>query len=148
MQSKLNPYISFKDNTREAMEFYRTVFGGKLNISTFKEFHASQDPGEDNLIMHSVLEADNGITIMASDTPNRMEYRPGTNMSMSLSGDNEAELKAYFEKLSAGGTVTMPLEKAMWGDSFGMCIDKFGIQWLVNIYCSKGIALEIHFLHT
>ena len=137
MQSKLNPYISFKDTTREAMEFYRTVFGGKLNISTFKEFHASQDPDEDNLIMHSVLEADNGITIMASDTPNRMEFRPGTNMSISLSGDNEAELKAYFEKLSAGGTITMPLEKAMWGDSFGMCIDKFGVQWLVNITGQK-----------
>ena len=137
MQSKLNPYLSFKDNTREAMEFYRTVFGGKLDMSTFKDFHASQDPSEDNMIMHSVLEADNGITIMASDTPNRMEYRPGTNMSMSLTGDNEAELKAYFEKLSAGGTVTMPLEKAMWGDSFGMCTDKFGIQWLVNITGQK-----------
>ncbi len=137
MQSKLNPYVSFKDNTREAMEFYRTVFGGKLNVNTFKEFHASQDPSEDNLVMHSVLETDNGITIMASDTPNRMEYHPGTNMSMSLSGDNEAELKAYFEKLSADGTVTMPLEKAIWGDSFGMCIDKFGVQWLVNIAGQK-----------
>ena len=137
MQTKLNPYVSFKNNTREAMEFYRTVFGGELTVSTFKEFHASQDPSEDDLIMHSVLEADNGITIMASDTPSRMEYRPGTNMSMSLSGDNEAELKAYFEKLSAGGTVTMPLEKAMWGDSFGMCTDKFGVQWLVNIAGQK-----------
>ena len=137
MQSKLNPYLSFKDNTREAMEFYRTVFGGKLDLSTFKDYHASQDPSEDNLIMHSVLEADNGITIMASDTPNRMEYRPGTNMSMSLSGDNEAELKAYFEKLSAGGMVTMPLEKAIWGDSFGMCTDTFGVQWLVNIAGQK-----------
>jgi PhnB protein len=133
MRSTLNPYLSFKDNTREAMEFYRTVFGGKLNVSTFKDYHASQDPSEDNLIMHSVLEADNGITFMASDTPNRMEYRTGTNMSMSLNGDNEAELKAYFEKLSAGGIVTMPLEKAIWGDSFGMCTDKFGVQWLVNI---------------
>ena len=128
MQSKLNPYLSFKDNSREAMEFYRSVFGGKLEVSTFKDYHASQDPSEDNLIMHSVLEAENGITFMASDTPNRMEYRPGTNMSMSLSGDNEAELKAYFEKLSAGGKVTMPLEKAIWGDSFGMCTDKFGVQ--------------------
>ena len=137
MQSKLNPYLSFKDNTREAMEFYRTVFGGKLDLSTFKDYHASQEPSEDNLIMHSVLEADNGITIMASDTPNRMEYRPGTNMSMSLSGDNEAELKAYFEKLSAGGMVTMPLEKAIWGDWFGMCTDKFGVQWLVNIAGQK-----------
>ena len=133
MQTKLNPYLSFKDNSREAMEFYRAVFGGKLQMNTFKELNASQDPSEDNLIMHSVLEADNGITIMASDTPNRMEYRPGNNMSMSLSGDNEAELKGYFEKLSAGGMVTMPLEKAIWGDSFGMCTDKFGVPWLVNI---------------
>ena len=133
MQTKLNPYINFKDNTREAMEFYRTVFGGKLQMSTFKEFHASQAPGEDNLIMHSQLDADNGITIMASDTPGHIEYRPGTNMSMSLSGDNEAELTSYFEKLSAGGTVAMPLQKAAWGDSFGMCTDRFGVQWLVNI---------------
>jgi PhnB protein len=133
MQTKLNPYLSFKDNTREAMEFYRMVFGGKLNLSTFKEFNASQDPSEDNLIMHSQLEAENGITLMASDTPKRMEYRPGTNISLSLSGDNEAELQAYFEKLSAGGMVTMPLEKAPWGDFFGMCTDKFGVQWLVNI---------------
>ncbi|HEU0003285.1 MAG TPA: VOC family protein [Ktedonobacteraceae bacterium] len=133
MQSKLNPYISFRDNTREAMEFYRTVFGGKLNLATFKDYHASQDPSEDNKIMHSELEADNGITFMASDTPDRMEYRPGTNMSMSLSGDNEAELTGYFQKLSAGGAVTMPLEKAPWGDTFGMCTDKFGISWLVNI---------------
>jgi PhnB protein len=137
MQSKLNPYLSFKDNTREAMEFYRTVFGGKLQLNTFKELNASQDPSEDNLVMHSVLEADNGITFMASDTPNRMEYRSGTNMSMSLSGDNEAELKAYFEKLSAGGMVAMPLEKAIWGDSFGMCTDKFGVPWLVNIEGQK-----------
>lgn len=133
MQSKLNPYLNFRDNTREAMEFYRTVFGGKLNLATFKDYHASQDPSEDNKIMHSVLEADNGIAFMASDTPNSMEYRPGTNMSMSLSGDNEAELTGYFQKLSAGGAVTMPLEKAPWGDMFGMCTDKFGISWLVNI---------------
>jgi PhnB protein len=137
MQSTLNPYLNFKDNTRAAMEFYRTVFGGKLQLSTFKDYHASQDPSEENKIMHSVLEAENGITFMASDTPNRMEFRPGTNMSMSLSGDNEAELTGYFEQLSAGGTVTMPLQKAMWGDSFGMCTDQFGVQWLVNIAGQK-----------
>ena len=137
MQSKLNPYISFKDNTRQAMEFYQTVFGGKLTMSTFKEYHASQDPSEDDKIMHAMLEADNGITIMAADTPDRMEYRPGTNYSMSLSGDDEAELKAYFEKLSAGGMVVMPLEKAIWGDTFGMCADKYGVSWMVNIAGQK-----------
>lgn len=133
MASTLNPYLNFKDNTREAMEFYKSVFGGKLEMSTFKDFHASQDPGEDDKIMHSVLEAGDGITFMAADTPDRMEYRPGTNFSMSLSGEDDAELRGYFEKLSAGGRVTMPLEKAQWGDTFGMLTDKFGVNWLVNI---------------
>ena len=133
MQTSLNPYLSFKDKTREAMEFYKTVFGGKLMMSTFKEFHASQTPDEDNLIMHSVLEADNGITFMASDTPVRMEYRVGTNFSMSLSGDNEAELRAYFEKLATNGNISMPLEKALWGDTFGMLTDQFGVFWIMNI---------------
>ena len=133
MQSKLIPYLNFKDNTREAMNFYQTVFGGKIELHTFKEYHASQDPSEDEKIMHSMVEADNGITFMAADTPNSMTYKPGTNFSMSLSGDNEAELRNYFEKLSVGGTVNMPLEKAIWGDTFGMITDKFGVQWMVNI---------------
>jgi PhnB protein len=137
MQSILNPYISFKDNARAAMEFYKTIFGGKLTMSTFKEYHASQDPKEDDLIMHAELRADNGIVFMASDTPARMEYHPGNNISMSISGDDEAEIKGYFQKLSAGGMVTMPLEKAIWGDSFGMCTDKFGVNWLVNIAAKK-----------
>lgn len=133
MQSRLNPYLGFRDSAREAMEFYKSVFGGKLDLNTFKEFHASQDPSEDDKIMHSMLEADNGIIFMAADTPNSMEYKPGANISMSLSGDNEPELRGYFEKLSAGGSVTMPLEKAPWGDTFGMLTDKFGINWMVNI---------------
>ena len=141
MQTKLNPYISFKNNTREAMQFYQTVFGGKLDMNTFKEFHASMDPSEDNLIMHAMLETENGMTLMASDTPSRMEYRPGTNFSISLSGDNEAELSGYYNKLSEGGLVTMPLEKAMWGDSFGMCNDKYGVGWMVNISAPKPARL-------
>ena len=137
MKTKLNPYLSFRNNTRAAMEFYHSVFGGKLTISTFKEYHASQGPDEDNLIMHSELKAKNGIVFMASDTPERMEYHPGSNFSMSLEGDNLAEISAYFEKLSAGGTVTQPLQQAIWGDTFGMCVDKFGIAWLVNISGTK-----------
>ena len=136
MRTTLNPYLNFKDNTRDAMEFYRTVFGGKLDLSTFKEYHASTDPSEDDKIMHSVLDAD-GITFMASDTPDRMEYKPGTNFSMSLSGDDEAELTGYYDKLADGGTVTMPLNKAAWGDTFGMVIDKYGTTWLVNITPAK-----------
>jgi PhnB protein len=133
MQSRLNPYISFRGNAREAMEFYKTVFGGKLVMNTFKEFNASQDPSEDNMIMHAMLEADNGITLMGADTPNRMEYRPGTTMTISLSGDNDAELTGYYEKLVAGGTIREPLTQAPWGDKFGMLADKFGVEWMVNI---------------
>jgi PhnB protein len=133
MRTKLNPYISFKNNTREAMEFYRSVFGGKLVMNTFKEFHASMDPGEDDLIMHAQLDGKYGLTLMASDTPERMEYRPGTNFSISLSGDNRDELSAYFEKLSSGGAISMPLTDAPWGDAFGMCTDRYGVAWMVNI---------------
>lgn len=133
MESRLNPYLSFRDNAREAMEFYHTVFGGELQMNTFKEYGASQDPSEDDKIMHSMLEADNGMTFMAADTPNAMEYKPGTNYSVSLSGDNDEELSGYYKKLSADGTEIMPLEKAPWGDKFGMVTDKFGVQWMVNI---------------
>jgi PhnB protein len=128
----LNPYLNFKDSTREAMEFYHGVFGGKLDMNTFKEFQASQDPADDDLIMHAQLEAD-GVVFMAADTPSHMEYSPGSNFSMSLSGEDEARLSGYFNKLADGGTVLQPLEKAQWGDTFGMLIDRFGIRWLVNV---------------
>jgi PhnB protein len=133
MQTKLNPHLSFRDNARQAMEFYRSVFGGKLTMTTFKEFHASEDHSEDDKIMHALLEAENGISLMAADTPKRMEYRTGANISMSLSGDNEKELTSFFEKLSRGGEIIMPLEKAPWGATFGMCTDRFGVNWMVNI---------------
>ncbi len=137
MASRLNPYLSFKSSAREAMEFYKSVFGGKLTISTFKDFGASRDPSQDALIMHSMLEAENGITFMGSDTPSGMPHRPGASISMALSGDNEPELTAYFNKLSVGGTIGMPLAKAPWGDMFGSFTDKFGIEWLVNIALKK-----------
>lgn len=133
MAIRLNPYLSFKDNAREAMEFYKTVFGGKLESNTFKEFEASQDPSEDNKIMHSMLHIDNGFVLMAADTPSRMEYRPGSNGTISLSGDDENTLRRYWEGLSKGGQIQYPLEKAPWGDTFGMLTDKFGVNWMVNI---------------
>jgi PhnB protein len=133
MSTRLNPYLSFRDNARQAMEFYRSVFGGELVMNTFGEYQASDDPAEQDKIMHSQLESANGFTLMGADTPSGMEYKPGTNYAISLSGDEEAALRGYWEKLSAGGTVTMPLEKQMWGDTFGMCTDKFGTAWMVNI---------------
>ena len=132
MASRLNPYISFKDNAREAMEFYQEVFGGELTMSTFGEYGQADTPVADN-IMHANLETPSGFTLMASDTPPGMEHNPGDNIGISLSGDDTDELRGYWEKLSAGGNVSVPLEKQMWGDEFGQCTDKYGIAWMVNI---------------
>jgi PhnB protein len=137
MNTKLNAYISFKDNAREAMEFYKSVFGGKLTMSTFDEGGMSEGDKGDNRIMHATLETDNGMTIMAADTPSSMEYHDGARISMSVNGEDETELTAYFEKLAAAGTVRMPLEKAPWGDTFGMLTDKFGVAWMINISAIK-----------
>lgn len=135
MTTRLNPYISFRDNARDAINFYESVFGGELTLSTFGEYQASEDPAEAEKVMHAMLVTPNGLTLMAADTPNSMDYNPGSNISVSLSGqsEDEAELRGYWDKLADGGTVTMPLESAPWGDTFGMCVDKFGIAWLVNI---------------
>jgi PhnB protein len=133
MTTRLNPYLNFRDTTREAMEFYHSVFGGELTMSTFAEMHASDDPAEQDKIMHSQLVTEQGLTLMAADTPNSMDYTTGTNFAVSLSGEDEGELRGYWDKLSDGATVTMPLDKAAWGDIFGMCTDRFGISWLVNI---------------
>jgi PhnB protein len=132
MASRLNPYISFTSNAREAMEFYKSVFGGNLTLSTFGELGAPDGPDADR-IMHGMLETDNGFTIMGADTPTGMEINTGSNIAISLSGDDAGELRGYWEKLSADGTVSVPLEKQMWGDEFGMCADRFGIGWMVNI---------------
>ena len=133
MTTRLNPYLGFRDTAREAMEFYHSVFGGELTLSTFGDFQASEDPAEQDKIMHGMLETENGLVLMGADTPNSMDYTVGTNYSVSLSGADEAELRGYWDKLSDGGTVTLPLERAPWGDSFGMCSDRFGVSWMVNI---------------
>ncbi|MGA1836205.1 VOC family protein [Herbiconiux sp. 11R-BC] len=133
MTTNLNPYISFTGEARSAMEFYQSVFGGELTSSTFGDFGMAHDPSESGLVMHAQLVSPNGLVLMASDTPASMEYKPGTNVSVSLSGTDEAELHGYWDKLSEGATIAQPLEKAPWGDSFGMLADRFGINWLVNI---------------
>ena len=132
MPSVLNPYISFRDNAREAMEFYKDVFGGNLSLNTFGEYGDPNAPGAEN-IMHAQLETDSGFTLMASDTPPGMDFTSGDNLKISLSGDDEQELRGYWDKLSDGGNVAMPLEKQMWGDLYGMCTDKYGVPWMVDI---------------
>ncbi|NEA34341.1 VOC family protein [Streptomyces sp. SID13031] len=132
MASRLNPYISYSGNARQAFEFYQTVFGGELVVNTFGEFGAS-DTADADKIMHAQLETPQGYWLMGADTPSYLEFTPGNTMSVSLSGDDSAELHGFFDQLSGGGTVTTPLEKQMWGDEFGMVTDQFGVAWMVNI---------------
>jgi len=132
MASRLNPYISFAGDARQAMEFYKEVFGGTLALNTYGEYGNPDSPEADK-IMHGMLETAGGFTLMGADSPPGMAHSPGSNFSVSLSGDDDSELRGYWEKLSAGGTVSVPLEKQMWGDVFGMCTDRFGIPWMVNI---------------
>jgi PhnB protein len=134
MASKLNPYLSFQDTARDAMTFYQSVLGGELTFSTFGEM-GDPDAAEAELIMHSSLVTPSGYTLFASDTPPSMPFESGSRITLSLSGDSSSgdELRGYWDALAADGTVTMPLEKQIWGDEFGMVTDRFGIAWMVNI---------------
>lgn len=131
----LNPYLSFQGAAREAMTFYHSVLGGDLTISTFGEFGYTEGVTDVDQVMHAMLVTPDGLTLMAADTPEGMPYNPGDNISISLSGpaEEEAALRGIFERLSAGATPGVPLEKAPWGDHFGMLTDRFGIGWMVNI---------------
>jgi PhnB protein len=133
--SRLNPYLSFSDNAREAMEFYKDVFGGTLTVNTFGDYGTQGD--EANKVMHAQLETDAGYTLMGADTPEGMTHSAGDNITVSLSGDDAESLRGYWQKLSEGGNVTMPLEKQMWGDEFGQCTDRFGIPWMIDIVPSS-----------
>ena len=129
MGTLLNPYLSFDGTAREAMQFYQGVLGGDLDMMTFGEYGGSPAEG----VMHSHLRTPGGLNLMAADVPEGESRTAGTNITLSLSGDDADALGGYFEKLSEGGQVMMPLEKQMWGDSFGMLTDRFGVQWMVNI---------------
>lgn len=133
MTTRLNPYLSFRDTARDAMEFYRSVLGGELTLSTFGDLQGSEDPAEQDKIMHGLLVSPSGLTLMGADTPDRLQFNPGDNVSVSLSGEDDGELRGYWDKLSEGATITAPLNRAPWGDTFGMCTDRFGVNWLVNI---------------
>ncbi|MEV0979474.1 VOC family protein [Streptomyces sp. NPDC049915] len=137
MTSRLNPYLSFDGDARQALEFYKDVFGGTLTVNTFGEF-GHPDAAQADKIMHGMLETPAGFTLMGADTPPEMQRTAGNNYSVSISGDDDSELRGYWEKLSADASVSVPLEKQMWGDVFGMCTDRFGVPWMMNITQPQG----------
>ncbi|WP_353807525.1 VOC family protein [Agromyces sp. SYSU T00194] len=133
--SILNPYLSFDGVAREAMEFYRSVFGGELTTSTFRDFHMEDLP-EDELdgIMHAQLTTPSGFTLMGADAPSTMgPASPNGQISLSGEADEEADLRGWFAGLAEGGSVDMPLDVAPWGDAFGQVTDRYGVTWYVNL---------------
>ena len=136
MTVKLNSYISFNGNAKEAVEFYQSVFGGEVYSDTFRSFASEEMPvaeGDLDKIMHAYLKSDNGVELMAADTPTGRSFSEGSRVTLTLNGDDEAALRTYWDKLAVDGKVTVPLEKAPWGDVFGMVTDKFGVEWMVDI---------------
>ncbi|WP_432144764.1 VOC family protein [Streptomyces sp. bgisy084] len=135
MGSQVNPCITFNGNARQAMEFYREIFGGTLQLGTVADFGSPDSPNAEK-VMHSRLDTPAGYTLMAwdypDDRPGHPPYRPGNNVAVFLDGDDRG-LRDYFEKLSVGGTVTLPLERQVWGDEAGSLVDRFGISWMFNI---------------
>ena len=132
MGSRLNPYLSFDGDARQALEFYQRVLGGTLTVSTYGEYGPPDTPGGDK-IMHGQLETPDGFTLMGADVPPGTEHRPGNAMAVSLSGDDAEGLHRYWDGLADGGTVSVPLERQMWGDDFGQCVDRFGVTWMVVV---------------
>ena len=127
----LNPYLHFDGEAADAIAFYADVLGGTTSVMTFGQM--GMEGPDAQKVMHGQLETDSGITLMVSDMPPGSTRRRGNDVTISLSGDDEPTLRGWWEKLSAGGQVETPLEKQMWGDVFGACTDRFGVNWLVNI---------------
>lgn len=130
MDTLLNPYIARNGDARAMLEHYRDVLGGDLEINTYEAF--GQDGPNKDKVMHGMLAVSPRITIMAADSSEEVPAAP-CGMSISLSGADEKELRRFWDGLIVGGTATMPLEPAPWGDTFGMCVDRFGVSWMVNI---------------
>jgi PhnB protein len=130
--AQLSPYLAFNGNCKDAMEYYQSVMGGELSFTTFGEGSPSVADDKKSRIMHADLKNDT-LSFMASDTMETEGYIVGNNINLSISGTDETLLRKIFDGLSQNGTIDMPLEKAPWGDVFGMCTDKHGIQWLVNV---------------
>ena len=128
----IQPYLTFNGNCEEAMNFYKSCIGGELNIMRFGDAPSGETGNDDkNLVMHSTLSAD-GAVIMASDGGSQHTVTPGTMITINLNFDSKEEETAVFNKLAAGGNITMSLNDTFWGAHFGMLTDKFGIQWMLN----------------
>lgn len=142
MPVSLSPYLNFAGNARDAMTFYQSVFGGELSVSTFAEFGGGGGVMPDDGTMHAELVQD-GFTLMASDAmPGAEKTWGGTRVYLAFFGDDLATFTDWFDKLAEGGNVGQPLEKQVWGDVYGLVMDRFGIEWMFNISQPEGASQQ------
>ena len=132
MKPTLTPYLNFNGQTSEAMKFYQSILGGELKMQTFAQSGMPTSPEDKDKILHADLKND-ALSFMASDGNTKHPVHMGDNIHMSIVGSDEALLTKYFNALAKGGKIDMPLAKQFWGDTFGMCTDKFGVHWMINI---------------
>ncbi|MBI4910524.1 MAG: VOC family protein [Acidobacteria bacterium] len=132
----VNPYIAFKGNCRQAVEFYKSALGAEvLFTQTYGESPMS-DMGPADNIMHCSIQV-GGSTIMMCDDPRPDGGAAGSNISLAIGLNDPARAKQLFDNLAEGGAVVMPLGKTFWAEAFGMLTDKFGIKWMVNCDAPK-----------
>ncbi len=144
----VSTYLNFSRHTEEAFNFYKKVFKSKFNgagLMRFKDIPPSDNtppmPEEDkNLVMHVELPILGGHRLMGTDAPECLGFNvnAGNNIHINLEPDTRKETERLFNALSEGGKVTMPLQDMFWGDYYGSCTDKFGIQWMFN--CSEKLT--------
>ena len=126
------PYLNFNGNAREALSFYESALNGTISqLGTFGEAPMAQEESMKDKILHAILEA-GSLKFMVSDCPPGTTVKSGDQVSLSLNFTEAQELETVFTALSAGGTVTMPLQDTFWGARFGMAQDKFGVHWMFN----------------
>ncbi|MGD9562850.1 MAG: VOC family protein [Pyrinomonadaceae bacterium] len=126
----VNPYIAFKGNCKEAIDFYKCALDAELLYSQTWGDSPMSEPGLEDMIMHATLKV-GGSHIMMCDDP-RSETPAASNISLAVGLNDVETAKRLFNNLSDGGSVTMPLDKTFWAEAFGMLTDKFGINWMVN----------------
>jgi PhnB protein len=139
--ARVSTYLNFQDNTEEAFNFYKSVFGGEFEggIARFKDIPPAEGmptvaKADENLVMHVVLPILGGHLLMGTDAPESMGFKikTGNNIYLNLEPDTRVETKRLFDALSAGGKVEQELQDMFWGGYYGSCKDKFGVRWMFN----------------
>jgi PhnB protein len=133
----LDVYLYFKGQCREAMEFYKSVFGGDLVVQTYADMPGmDKDESTKDWLMHARLEGGD-IKLMASDTDKASPVAAKVDLSLGGTEADEARMREIFKKLGEGGKVHSGLKKEFWGDTFGSLTDKYGVNWMMNIAPSQ-----------